>query len=172
MARPHVVVGGSAYRCGRLLRIYWISSYQQPTLGGPPDWVLGEVLTNHHRENLRCCEIFQRSEHGLRVFEERVLRKIFGHRKDEVTGEWRGLQKGELYDLVPLTKHLGHQIKNEMGGSCDTYERRRGSYSVLVGRAEEKTPLRRRRRDGRIILKWIFTRGGRVWDGLDGSCSG
>jgi len=97
------------------------------------------------------------------VFEERVLRKIFGHRKDEVTGEWRGLQKGELYDLVPLTKHLGHQIKNEMGGSCDTYERRRGSYSVLVGRAEEKTPLRRRRSRWQDNIKMDFYKG---WEGV------
>jgi hypothetical protein len=37
------------------------------------------------------------------VFEKRVLRKIFGLRKDEVTGEWRELHKGELYDLVALT---------------------------------------------------------------------
>jgi hypothetical protein len=50
----------------------------------------------------------------LRVFENRVLRKIFVLRKDEVTGEWRWLHKGKFYDLVPLTKHLDHQIKNEM----------------------------------------------------------
>jgi hypothetical protein len=40
-----------------------------------------------------------RKEHGLRVFENRVLMKIFGPKKDEVTGEWRRLHKEELYDL-------------------------------------------------------------------------
>jgi hypothetical protein len=33
------------------------------------------------------------------VFENRALRKIFGHRTDEVTGEWRKIHNGELYDL-------------------------------------------------------------------------
>jgi hypothetical protein len=38
-------------------------------------------------------------EHRLRVFEHRVLRKIFGPKRDEVTGEWRKLHNEELYDL-------------------------------------------------------------------------
>jgi hypothetical protein len=37
-----------------------------------------------------------RGEHSLRVFEKRVLRKIFGHKRDEVTVEWRKLQNEEL----------------------------------------------------------------------------
>ena len=40
-----------------------------------------------------------REERSLRVFENRVLRKIFGLRRDEVTGEWRKLQNEELNDL-------------------------------------------------------------------------
>jgi hypothetical protein len=40
-----------------------------------------------------------REEHRLRVFENRVLRKILGHKKDEVTGEWRKLHSEELNDL-------------------------------------------------------------------------
>jgi hypothetical protein len=40
-----------------------------------------------------------REEHGLRVFENRVLRRIFGPKGDEVTGEWRKLQSGELHNL-------------------------------------------------------------------------
>ena len=48
-------------------------------------------------------------EHRLRVFEVRVLRKIFGAKKDEVTGEWRRLHNEELHDLnsPPLTKRNG-----------------------------------------------------------------
>jgi len=38
-------------------------------------------------------------EHGRRVFENRALRKIFGPKKDKVTGEWRRLNNEELYDL-------------------------------------------------------------------------
>jgi hypothetical protein len=40
-----------------------------------------------------------REEHRLRVFENRVLRKIFGPNRDEVTGEWRKLHNKELHDL-------------------------------------------------------------------------
>jgi hypothetical protein len=40
-----------------------------------------------------------REEHGLRVFENRVLRRILGPKKDEVTGEWRKLYNEELRDL-------------------------------------------------------------------------
>jgi hypothetical protein len=40
-----------------------------------------------------------RVEHRLRVFKNRVLRKIFGPKRDEATGEWRGLHKEELNDL-------------------------------------------------------------------------
>jgi hypothetical protein len=40
-----------------------------------------------------------REEHRLRVFENRVLRRIFGPKRDEITGEWRRLHNEELYDL-------------------------------------------------------------------------
>jgi hypothetical protein len=40
-----------------------------------------------------------REEERLRVFENRVLRRIFGPKRDEVTGEWRRLHNEELYDL-------------------------------------------------------------------------
>jgi hypothetical protein len=40
-----------------------------------------------------------REEHRLRVFENRVLRRIFGPKRDEVAGEWRKLYNKELHDL-------------------------------------------------------------------------
>jgi hypothetical protein len=40
-----------------------------------------------------------REEHRLRVFENRVLRKTFGPKRDEVTGQWRGLHNEKLYSL-------------------------------------------------------------------------
>jgi hypothetical protein len=40
-----------------------------------------------------------KEEHRLRVFENRVLRRIFGPKRDEVTGEWRKLHNEELRDL-------------------------------------------------------------------------
>jgi hypothetical protein len=41
-----------------------------------------------------------KKKHGLRVFENRVLRRIFGPKRDEVTGEWRKLHYEELRDLI------------------------------------------------------------------------
>jgi hypothetical protein len=43
-----------------------------------------------------------REERRLRVFENRVLRKVFGPKRDEVTGEWRKLHSEELNDLYSL----------------------------------------------------------------------
>jgi hypothetical protein len=43
-----------------------------------------------------------REERKLRVFEKRVLRKVFGPKRDEVTGEWRKLHNEELNDLYSL----------------------------------------------------------------------
>jgi hypothetical protein len=40
-----------------------------------------------------------REKHRLRVFENRVLRRIFGPKRDEVTGQWRKLHNGELHNL-------------------------------------------------------------------------
>jgi hypothetical protein len=46
-----------------------------------------------------------REEHRLRVFGNRVLRAIFGPKRDEVTGEWRKLHSGELHDFVLITRY-------------------------------------------------------------------
>jgi len=60
-----------------------------------------------------------RVKRRLRVFENRVLRRKFGPKRDEVTGEWRKLHNEELL----ITKYYsGYQIeKNDMGGACSTH---------------------------------------------------
>jgi len=57
----------------------------------------------------------------LRVFENRVLSRIFGSKRDDVTGEWRRPYNEELNDL--FTKYyLGNlNEKNEIGGACSMY---------------------------------------------------
>jgi hypothetical protein len=56
------------------------------------------------------------------VFENRVLRRIFGPKRIEVTGEWRKLHNEELNGLYSFA---GDKIeKIEMGGACSTYGRR------------------------------------------------
>jgi hypothetical protein len=56
------------------------------------------------------------------VFENRVLRRIFGPKRDEVTGEWRKLHNEELYSVL-LTQYCmgGKKEKNEMGGAYGAY---------------------------------------------------
>jgi hypothetical protein len=57
----------------------------------------------------------------LRVFENRVLRKIFGPKRDDVTGQWRRLHNKELHAGCS-SYHSREQIKNnEMGKACGTY---------------------------------------------------
>jgi hypothetical protein len=58
----------------------------------------------------------QREEHRLRVFENRVLRRIFGPKRDEVAGEWRKLHDEELHNLLelgclcPVVVHNGYMV--------------------------------------------------------------
>jgi hypothetical protein len=61
-------------------------------------------------------------EHRLRVFENRVLRRIFGPKRDEITSEWRRLHNEELNDLYSTKYYSGDQMnKNDVGGACSTY---------------------------------------------------
>jgi hypothetical protein len=63
-----------------------------------------------------------REEHRLKVFENRVLRRIFGLKRDEVTGEWRKLHNEELRDLYssPNIIRIIQVEEDEMGGPCST----------------------------------------------------
>jgi hypothetical protein len=66
-----------------------------------------------------------REKRRLRVYERRVLRRIFGVKRDEVTGEWRRLRNEELRDLYP-SQNIVRVIKiekHEMGGACSITER-------------------------------------------------
>ena len=59
-----------------------------------------------------------REEYRLRVFENRVLRRIYGSSRDEVTGEWRKLHNEELFTQYCSCDKIE---KNEMGGGCNMY---------------------------------------------------
>jgi hypothetical protein len=75
------------------------------------------------------------------VFENWVVKRIFGLKWDEVTGEWRKLHNEELNDLYssPNIVRVVKSRKDEMGGACSTYGG--GVYRVLVGKPESKRPL-------------------------------
>ena len=100
----------------------------------------------------RCgCETWSltlRKERRLRVFENRVLRKVFGPKRDEVTGEWRKLHNEELNDLYSLPNILRVVKSRPMSwaGHVAHMGEDRGVHRVLVGKPEGRRPLGRPRR--------------------------
>ena len=77
-----------------------------------------------------------REEYRLRVFQNTVLRKIFGPKREEVRGEWRRLHNEELYNTYSSQNiiHVVLMKKNVVGGACDT-NRRQQTY--IQGFGEE-----------------------------------
>jgi len=88
-----------------------------------------------------------REERRLRVFENRVLRRIFGHRRDEVTREWRKLHNQRLNDMY-CSPNIVRVLKSRRIGWAENVARireRRSVFRVLVGKTEGKRPLLRPR---------------------------
>jgi hypothetical protein len=75
-------------------------------------------------------------EHRLRVFENRVLRRIFGPKSDEVTGEWRRMHKEELNALYssPNIIWVIKSRRMRWAGHVACMGEGRGAYRILVGR--------------------------------------
>jgi hypothetical protein len=88
-----------------------------------------------------------REEHRLRVSENRVLRRIFGPKREE-DGSWRKLHNDELHNLYSSLNIVG-MIKSGMmrwAGHVACMGEGRGVYRVLIGKHERKRPLGRPRR--------------------------
>ena len=97
-----------------------------------------------------------KEERRLRVFENMVLRRIFGPERDEVTGEWRKLRNEELNGLY-CSPNIVRVIKSRRmrwAGHVARMEERRDAYRVLMGKTEGKRPPGRLRRrwDGNIKM--------------------
>jgi len=88
-----------------------------------------------------------REERKLRVFENMVFRRIFGPRKDEVTGKWRRLHNEELNDLYssPNIVRVITSRRVRWAGYVELMGEER-VYRVLVGKPERRRPLGRPRR--------------------------
>jgi hypothetical protein len=84
-----------------------------------------------------------REEHRVRVFENRVLRRIFGPKRDEVTGTWRKLHNEELHGLYssPSIVRVIKAKRMRWAGHVARMGEVRGAYNILVGRPEGRRPL-------------------------------
>jgi hypothetical protein len=84
-----------------------------------------------------------REEHSLTVLEDRVVRSIFGPKRDEVTGGWRKLHNKELRDLYssPSIIRLIKSINMIWAGHVTRMERR-GNVQNIDGKAKRKVPTR------------------------------
>ena len=99
-----------------------------------------------------------REERRLRVFENWVLRRIFGSMRDEVTGEWRKLHNEELNGLYS-SPNIIQVIKSRRMGWAKLVAHigdRRGVYRIWWGGLVERDHLEDLHIDGRVILRWIF----------------
>jgi PAS domain-containing protein len=88
-----------------------------------------------------------REEHRLRMFENRVLRRIFGLKRDEVTGKWIKLHNEELHDLYPSPIIKSRRMR--WAGHVARMGEKRNAYRLLVGKPEGKRQL------GRPRCRWV-----------------
>jgi hypothetical protein len=93
-----------------------------------------------------------REEHRLRVFENRVLRRIFGPRRDEMTGEWRKLRNEEPHDLYssPGIITVIKSRRMRWTGHVARVGEKRNAYRLLVAKPKGKRPIGRPRRG------WVY----------------
>jgi hypothetical protein len=100
----------------------------------------------------------------------RVLRRIFGPKRDEVTGEWRKLHNNELHDLYssPSIIRIIKSRRMRWEGHVARMGEKGNVYRLLVGKPEGKRPLGRpRHRWMDNINRWILERwDGAMWTGL------
>jgi hypothetical protein len=84
-----------------------------------------------------CHSLTVREEHRLSVFENTVLRRIFGPKRDEVTGEWRKEHNEELHDLYPSLSiiRIVKARRMKWAGHVARMGEKRNAYS-LVGKPE------------------------------------
>jgi hypothetical protein len=85
------------------------------------------------------------------VFVNRVLRAIFGSKRDELTGGWRKLHNEELHNLYssPSIIRMIKSRRMRWAGHVTPMGAKRNSYRILAGKPEGKRPL------GRLRCRWV-----------------
>jgi hypothetical protein len=108
-------------------------------------------------------------ERGLRVFDNRVLRRLFGSKRDEVTREWSKLHNEELSDLYSLPNIVPVVKSRRMRWAEHVVRLGEGTgvHRVLVGKSEGKRPLGRPRRRWEDNIKTDIQEVGCCGDWMD-----
>jgi len=108
-----------------------------------------------------------REERRLKVFQNRVLRRVFGPKRHEVTVEWRKLHNEELRDLysLPNIVRVVKSRRMRWAGHVARMVQERGVHKVLVGKPEGKRQLGnpRRRWEDNIKMDLREVGGGGDW---------
>jgi hypothetical protein len=89
------------------------------------------------------------------MFENRVLRKIFGPKRDEVIGGWRKLHYEELHNLsgLPIIIRMIKSMRMRLVGHLARMGKKRNACRILVGKPEGNRPLGRPRRRWKVGTK-------------------
>jgi hypothetical protein len=98
------------------------------------------------------------------VFKNRVLRKIFGPKREEVIGEWKKLLNEELHDLYSSPNIIQVIKETEVGGARRRYGEKRNTDRVFVGKLEGKRQFGRNRLRWKCTIQVDFD--GMAWTGL------
>jgi hypothetical protein len=101
------------------------------------------------------------------VFKNRKLRRIFGPKRDELTGGWRKLHNEELQNLYssPSKIRMIKSRRMRWAGHVARISGKRNAYTILMGKPQGKRPLGRPRRRWLYKLKMELREIG--WDGMD-----
>jgi hypothetical protein len=89
-----------------------------------------------------------KGKNRLRVFENRVLRRMFGAKRDEVTGGWKELHNEELHDLHSSPSIIRNMKSRKIrwAGHVARLGEKKNAYRLFVGKLEGRKPLGKPRR--------------------------
>jgi hypothetical protein len=108
-------------------------------------------------------------QHRLKVFKNRVLRRIFGPKRNKVAGGWRKLRNEDLHNLyfLPTVIRIMKSRRMRWWVRVARMQKNRNTYRILVEKPEGQRSLGRWRQGGWIMLRWILGRYAWVmWTGL------